>query len=67
MDEVLGTQLKRLETDRIDYYLLHMLTDFASWEKLKSLGILDFIQKAKGTARLSIPAFHIMGTAMILS
>lgn len=30
MDEVLQNQLKRLETDWIDYYLLHMLTDFAS-------------------------------------
>jgi len=61
MDEVLGTQLKRLETDRIDYYLLHMLTDFASWEKLKSLGILDFIQKAKRNGKIIHTGFSYHG------
>ena len=27
-------ELKRLKTDHIDYYLMHMLTDDKSWEKL---------------------------------
>src|SRR5699024_5176338 len=31
-------QLRRLRTDYIDYYLMHMLTDTASWEKLRKLG-----------------------------
>lgn len=61
MDEVLETQLKRLETDRIDYYLLHMLTDFASWEKLKSLGILDFLQKTKRDGKIIHTGFSYHG------
>ena len=32
-------ELSHLKTDYIDYYLMHMLTDAASWEKLKDLGI----------------------------
>lgn len=32
------TQLERLGTDYIDYYLMHMLDSMESWEKLKSLG-----------------------------
>ena len=29
-------ELRRLKTDYIDYYLMHMLTDIAAWEKLKT-------------------------------
>ena len=36
-------QLKRLRTDYIDYYLMHMITDFAQWEELKTLGIREWI------------------------
>ena len=38
-------QLRRLKTDHIDYYLMHMLTDTATWEKLKKRGIEDWIHK----------------------
>lgn len=38
-------QLRRLKTDYIDYYLMHMLTDTATWEKLKKRGIEDWIHK----------------------
>ena len=31
-------ELKRLKTDYVDYYLMHMLTDVKTWERLKSLG-----------------------------
>ncbi len=38
-------QLRRLKTDHIDYYLMHMLTDTATWEKLKKRRIEDWIHK----------------------
>ena len=38
-------QLRRLKTEHIDYYLMHMLTDTATWEKLKKRGIEDWIHK----------------------
>ena len=37
-------ELERLRTDHVDYYLMHMLTDLALWERLKQLGILEWIQ-----------------------
>ena len=40
-------ELKRLKTDHIDYYLMHMLTDVKSWERLKELGIDEWIQDKK--------------------
>ena len=40
-------QLSRLRTDFIDYYLMHMLNDVKTWERLKGIGILEWIQEKK--------------------
>lgn len=47
LDRYLNEQLARLRTDYVDYYLMHHLTDIAMWEKLKKVGILDWIVKKK--------------------
>ena len=39
MDKIFNKQLQRLQTDRIDYYLIHMLSDVGTWERLKKSGI----------------------------
>lgn len=54
------TQLKRLDTDYIDYYLMHMLDSMKTWENLKKLGILEFIKekKEKGQIRYIGFSFH---------
>lgn len=53
-------ELRRLQTDYIDYYLMHMLTDIASWERLEKLGIRDWIarKKQEGTIRQIGFSFH---------
>ena len=53
-------ELSRLKTDRIDYYLMHHLTDVAMWEKLKVLGIPEWLeeQKISGTIRNVGFSFH---------
>ncbi len=38
LDRYFSEQLRRLKTDRIDYYLMHMLTDVESWHKLEKAG-----------------------------
>ena len=40
-------QLSRLRTDYVDYYLMHMLTDVKTWERLKALGILEWLEEKK--------------------
>jgi predicted aldo/keto reductase-like oxidoreductase len=52
--------LKRLKTDHIDYYLMHMLTDVNSWERLKNWGITDWIaeKKRSGAIRQAGFSFH---------
>ena len=47
LDRYLEEELERLQTDYIDYYLMHHVTDIAQWEKLKELGIEKWIQEKK--------------------
>ncbi len=42
-EKIFQEELRRLKTDYIDYYLMHMLTDTDTWEKLKKLGIEEWI------------------------
>lgn len=52
MDNLLDTQLRRLKTDHTDYYLLHAVNDFAGWERLKRLGVIEFAEQAKKDGRI---------------
>ena len=44
VEKTFQEELRRLKTDYIDYYLMHMLTDTDTWEKLKKMGIVEWIQ-----------------------
>ncbi|MBI4814604.1 MAG: aldo/keto reductase, partial [Methanobacterium sp.] len=46
MEKYLETQLDKLQTDHIDYYLIHSLGK-GSFERLKELGVLEFLEKMK--------------------
>ncbi len=58
--KIFATQLSRLQTDTIDYYLLHMLTDKPMFERLKALGVMDWLEqlKANGTVKNIGFSFH---------
>lgn len=38
-------QLRRLQTDYVDYYLMHMLNDAKTWEVLKEKGVQDWVEE----------------------
>ena len=61
IDKYFNEQLRRLQTDHVDYYLMHMLTDLASWEKLRRLGVEDWIQKQKAAGRIRNLGFSFHG------
>ncbi len=61
MEKFFKTQIERLGTDYIDYYLMHMLTSFSDWEKLKSLGIIDFINEKKKNGEIKYIGFSYHG------
>lgn len=56
MDNYLDNQLKRLNSDYIDYYLLHALNQ-KSWAEMKKLGVLDFLEQAKRDGRIRYAGF----------
>jgi predicted aldo/keto reductase-like oxidoreductase len=60
LEKYFAEQLKRLQTDYIDYYLMHMLTDLQTWEKLKGLGVIEWIQEKleKGQIRSIGFSYH---------
>ena len=54
-------ELKRLRTTYVDYYLMHHLTDLAMWEKLKNVGILDWIREKKAAGQIRNIGFSYHG------
>lgn len=56
-------QLKRLRTDHIDYYLMHMLTDIKTWNKLKELGIIEWLEKKKESGAIRQVGFSYHGNS----
>jgi len=67
IDKTFLEELSRLRTDHIDYYLMHMFTDYAEWEHLKNLGIEDWIKRQKEQGRIRNIGFSYHGeTEMFL-
>ncbi|MBL4932533.1 aldo/keto reductase [Clostridium paridis] len=56
MDKYLNAQLERLQTDRIDFYLVHAL-NAGVWENLKKLGIDEFLDSAIKDGRIRYAGF----------
>lgn len=56
MDKYLNEQLERLQTDHIDFYLVHALNS-GSWENLKKLGIDEFLDSAIKEGRIKYAGF----------
>ena len=63
MEKLFAEHLKRLKTDYIDYYLMHMLTDVQTWEKLKKLGILEFLEEKKKSGAIRQIGFSYHGNS----
>jgi len=56
MDKYLNEQLERLQTDHIDFYLVHAL-DRNRWSHLKQLGIGEFLDSAIADGRIKYAGF----------
>ncbi len=65
MDRILDAQLRTLRTDHIDYYLLHSMVQ-KSWEKLKKLGVREFLDAAKNDGRIKNTGFSFHGDTATL-
>ncbi|MBD5162746.1 MAG: aldo/keto reductase [Oscillibacter sp.] len=63
VEKTFQEELRRLGTDHIDYYLMHMLTDLATWEKLKKLGMEEWIAKKLKSGEIRNIGFSYHGSA----
>ena len=63
MEKYFQEQLRRLQTDHIDYYLMHMLNDVKSWERLKELGVADWLQQKKAGGAIRQAGFSYHGNS----
>ena len=63
VEKIFQEELKRLRTDHIDYYFMHMLTDVKSWERLKGLGIESWIKEKKDKGEISQIGFSYHGNS----
>ncbi|AEV68330.1 aldo/keto reductase [Acetivibrio clariflavus] len=63
LDKYFEEQLKRLRTNYVDYYLMHMLSDVKTWERLKGLGIDEWLAKKKEKGAIRQVGFSYHGNS----
>jgi len=61
IDKIFAEELERLRTDYIDYYLMHMFTDYVEWENLQKNGIEDWIKVHKENGSIKNIGFSYHG------
>ena len=61
LDKYFDEELSRLRTTYFDYYLMHHLTDLPMWEKLKEIGIAEWIKEKKEAGAIRNIGFSYHG------
>ena len=61
LEKMFREELKRLRTDRVEYYLMHMLCDTDTWDRLKKLGIEEWIAEKKASGEIGQIGFSYHG------
>ena len=63
MEKIFKEELTRLKTDYIDFYLMHMLADVDTWQRLVDMGILDWLEKKKAKGQIRQIGFSYHGNS----
>jgi len=63
LERMFREQLRHLRTDYIDYYLMHMLSDVATWDRLCAMGIEDWIREKKEKGEIRQIGFSYHGNS----
>ena len=62
IDAFFDEELKRLQTDHVDYYLMHMMNDAQSFRRLCDLGIKEWVAKRKAAGQIRNIGFSFHGS-----
>ncbi len=65
LERIFHQELERLQTDYIDNYLMHMLPDVPTWNRLKSLGMVEWLEEKKKAGQIRRVGFSFHGTTSI--
>lgn len=60
MEWFFSEQIERLKTGYLDFYLLHALNG-ETWERVKKLGIREFLDRKRKDGKIRFPAFSFHG------
>ncbi|MEW9123418.1 MAG: aldo/keto reductase [Thermotaleaceae bacterium] len=60
-DKIFSVELERLQTNYIDYYFIHMLTDVNVWNRLVNIGVLEWIEEKKQKGQIVNIGFSYHG------
>ena len=63
LDRYFSEELRRLKTDHVDYYLMHMLTDTKTWQRLEGLGIVQWLAEKKISGQIRQVGFSYHGNS----
>ncbi|MCL2882119.1 MAG: aldo/keto reductase [Coriobacteriia bacterium] len=61
-ERIFTEELARLQTDHVDFYLIHNLSTPARWERVVALGIKDWIAQKKASGQIRRVGFSFHGT-----
>lgn len=62
VEKLFKEELKRLRTDHVDYYLMHMLSDISTWNKLVEMGIDRWIREKLDNGQIRNIGFSYHGS-----
>ncbi len=62
-EKFFSEELRRLRTDHVEYYLMHMLTDVKTWNRLCDLGIKEWIDEKKKSGEIGQVGFSYHGNS----
>ena len=63
LEKLFQEELRRLRTDHVDYYLMHMLTDVDTWKRLCDLGIREWLAEKRASGAIRQIGFSYHGNS----
>ena len=61
LEKLFREQLRRLRTDYVDYYLMHMLNDVQTWHRLEQMGVREWVAERKASGAIRQVGFSYHG------